>query len=235
MRINKYLSDAGVCSRRKADEHILNGKIKIYGRVAVLGDTAEESDKVTFKERPVNLSENKIIYALYKPRGIISTASDERGRKNVLDLVPKSPRVYPVGRLDKESEGLMLLTNDGDFAHKLSHPKHGSEKEYQVTFYAKRDISKDLIVSKLIKGMLIDGVIMKAKNVEILKSDGNRHIVNLVLTTGHNRQIRKMCDKIGLVIAKLERIRISNLKINDLKIKPGEYKKISIGEIQYDN
>jgi pseudouridine synthase len=235
MRINKYLSEAGVCSRRKADEHILNGKVKINGRIAVLGDIADDGNKVTFKDKPVNISDNKIIYALNKPRGIISTANDERGRRCVLDFVPKYIRVYPVGRLDKESEGLILLTNDGDLAYKLSHPKHCSEKEYRVTAYTKKDITESSIITKFLKGVLIDGVMMRARSADVLKNDGNRYTFNLVLTTGYNRQIRKMCDKIGLVVTKLERIRIANINIMDLKIKPGEYKKINLKEILSGN
>lgn len=235
IRINKYLSSAGICSRRKADEHILNGIVKINGKIAVLGDSVKDDDIVTYREKPIILTGEKVVYALNKPRGIVSTAIDEKGRRGVLDLVPNSQRVYPIGRLDKESEGLLLLTNDGDLAYKLSHPKHGSEKEYRVTAYTKKDIKESSIIRKFLKGIIIDGVIMRARSANVLKNDGNRYIFDLVLTTGYNRQIRRMCAKIGLVVTKLERIRISNLNISDLKIKPGEYKKISIKEIESGN
>ena len=134
IRLNKYLSESGICSRREADEHISHGEVKINGMIAVLGQKIDpEKDRIEYLGKNIRKNIQTVIYALNKPRGVISTADDELGRKNITDFVPKETRVYPIGRLDKESEGLILLTNDGTLAQELSHPSHKYEKEYKVT------------------------------------------------------------------------------------------------------
>lgn len=226
IRLNKYLADSGICSRRKADEQILSGNVKVNGKVAALGQKIDsEKDKVNYLDKPIESRPDTIVYALNKPKGIISTASDEKGRKSVIDLVPSEPRVYPVGRLDKESEGLILLTNDGEFAQELSHPSKGCEKEYYVVVRSlKPEVRDKNISTQFLKGYKIDGKIMHAKIEEISILRSSVFGLRLVLCTGYNRQIRKMCAKMGLEVTKLKRTRIGNLKLEDLNIAPGEFK-----------
>lgn len=233
MRINKFLSTSGICSRRKADEHILAGEVTINNKPAKLGDQVDpSSDIVQFNDKEVGKHDKNIYIALYKPKGVISTSSDEQGRRTVTDLLPKSPRVYPVGRLDQASEGLIILTNDGELTNTLTHPKYEHEKEYEVIangIWKKFD--KDNIINVFEKGLKIDGVMMRVDRVYNVKVNNDRLEFNIVMHTGHNRQIRKMCDKMGLSVKKLTRIRIGNLRLGSLNLRPGDNKKISKSEI----
>ncbi len=233
IRLNKFLSESGVCSRREADQHILSGKVKINDKIASLGDKVDpEKDHVYFYDKLIKPHKNNLVYyAVYKPKGIISTSSDELNRENVVSLVPEKPRVYPVGRLDKDSEGLIILTNDGDLTLELSHPSREHEKEYAV----KITISKPQVIEQselkrlekeLRKGLEIDGTIMKMKNTSIKALYNKYYLLNTTLTTGYNRQIRKMCAKLGLGVIELKRIRIGKLKLDGLKLQPGKYKRI---------
>lgn len=229
IRLNKFLSDQGICSRRAADEHILAGKVFVDGEKGSLGQKVDpEKQKVIFDGKEIgSTKENKVYYAVNKPRGVVSTASDEMNRRSVVDLVPKEPRVYPIGRLDKDSEGLIILTNDGELAQKLTHPSFKHEKEYftevriQNSGYSlnTKDIEKNLI-----EGIVIEGKLMKMKKVKLTKLNSESWILNSVLTTGYNRQIRKMCDKMGLEVIKLKRIRTGKLTLNNLGITSGDYK-----------
>lgn len=236
IRLNKFLSDQGICSRRAADEHILAGKVLVDGEKASLGQKIDpEKQKVVFDGQEIgSAKENKVYYAIYKPRGVVSTTNDEMNRRSVVDLVPKELRVYPVGRLDRDSEGLIILTNDGELAQKLTHPSFQHEKEYftevriQNSGYSlnTKDIEKNLI-----EGIVIEGKLMKMKKIKLTKLNSESWILNCVLTTGYNRQIRKMCAKIGLEVLRLKRTRIANLRLNDLNIKPGEYRTIKKEDI----
>jgi len=236
MRINKFLSEAGVCSRRKADELIVAGKVSINGKIInELGNQIDPNiDQITVDGQLCQINSKTVYYAIYKPKGIISTASDEKGRTNITDLVPKTPRVYPVGRLDAYSEGLMILTNDGELTQKLTHPSFQHEKEYEIVV---RDHKSEIMNQKIKKafeqGMIIDGVLMKAFKVDVTTFTPNPQLmtIKLILHTGYNRQIRKMCDKIGLKVINLKRIRIGKLNISDLNLKPGEYKEIKKTDI----
>lgn len=237
-RLNKYLADSGICSRRKADEQILKGSVKVNEKTAELGDKIDpENDTVYFLGNPVVASRNQYIYyALNKPRGVISTSSDEKGRQSIVDFVPKNPRVYPVGRLDRFSEGLILLTNDGEFAQKMTHPKFEHEKEYQVKIRSSKSeiLNKSEIQNvqnRFLNGLQIDGKLMKAIRAHIEPLSANSYILNVVLVTGHNRQIRKMCAKMNLDIFSLKRIRIGKLTLDELKLSPGEYKIVSKSRI----
>jgi pseudouridine synthase len=231
IRINKYLSSTGICSRRKADEHILNGNVKINGVQAKIGDRVVDSDKIEFCGKIVNTKPDTLIYVLNKPRGYISTAADEKSRKTILDLVPNTPRVFPVGRLDKESQGLIFLTTDGDLAYRLSHPKFEHEKEYQVVGICRGNIDDSKLCQRLSAGIRSEGKLLKAKSVRLIKIDGNRVVFNIILTTGYNRQIRKMCDKIGIEVKKLERIRVGKILLNHLALKPGEHRLVFENQI----
>ena len=233
-RINKFIADSGLMSRRKADEAILSGDIEINGEVVkTLGIKIDsEKDIVKYKGNLVTIdSADFVYYALYKPKGVISTAQDEKSRKTVTDLVPAAPRVYPVGRLDRDSEGLILLTNDGALANELSHPSFEHRKEYFVVAKNVKKISTDTIRSLFVKGLTISGKKMKADTVEASIAENTLIEIKLTLHTGYNRQIRKMCDKIGLVVIKLVRTGISKLSLEELKLKPGDYKQISKEQI----
>jgi pseudouridine synthase len=235
LRVNKYLAEAGVCSRRKADELVKLGKVKINERQAKLSDRVLDDDKVYVEDKLVKPKKTKIYYVLNKPVGVISSSVDEKGRKKVIDFAPKGLRLFQVGRLDTDSEGLIILTNDGDLAQKLSHPSFLHQKEYEVWIDRGKEIEFDSIRKKLLFGLNIDGKIMKVDKVENfhLKTEKSRHyiIFNLVLHTGYNRQIRKMCGKIGLSVAKLKRIRIGKLKLSDLNLKVGEIKNLNRDDI----
>lgn len=238
MRLNKFLSQSGLFSRRSADEAINNGDIFVNSNVAILGQQIDPAaDKVCYQDKQVKIEKNKVYYALYKPKGVISTASDELNRQTVLDFVPKKPHVYPVGRLDEDSEGLIILTNDGELTQKLTHPGFEHEKEYEVQI--KHQTSNIKMINQEVKnikerfedGLLIDGKLMKADRVlsfqELSPHVFRLFTFNVVLHTGYNRQIRKMCAKIGLEVLGLKRIRIGKLKLSNLKLKPGEYKETS--------
>jgi 23S rRNA pseudouridine2605 synthase len=234
IRINKFLSDSGICSRREADEHILAGEVKVNDMVASLGNKIDPNkDEIKFKDKVVKTREGTIYYAVYKPKGHVSTADDEMGRKTVLDLVPSSPRVYPIGRLDMDSEGLIILTDDGELTNLLTHPKNEHEKEYEVVVkWSKHNtVTMSEIEQKFVKGLFIEGKLMKADKVEASMPRVTSCILNITIHTGYNRQIRKMCAKLGLEVARLKRIRIAKLQLENLKLEPGKYKVVQKEQI----
>jgi len=210
MRLNKFLAEAGISSRRGADKLIEEGMIKINGVFAKLGDKVTGKETILFDDTEIKSRENKEYIMLYKPAGIVSTASDDRGRQKVVDFVKSNNRLYPVGRLDLNSEGLILLTNDGDLALKLTHPKFHLEKEYEVTL--DREIKNKNIKTGINK---------------IIKREKNK--INIIMFEGKKRQIREMCWEAGLRVKTLKRIRIGNLKIGDLT--PGESRYLTPQEV----
>ena len=233
IRLNKFLSESGICSRRQADEYILAGKISINGifnkELGVKIDP--EKDEIEFDGRAIKQTQNLVYYALNKPKGVVTTSSDEKGRKTVLDLIPVSTRVFPVGRLDQYSEGLIILTNDGGLTQNLTHPSFKHEKEYLVEANSRslNAESASKIKKQFKSGLFIDGKRMSADAVEVDYLGGTSSSsfrLKLILHTGYNRQIRRMCDKIGLNVSKLVRIRIGKLRLDELGLKPGEYKEI---------
>ncbi len=232
VRLNKFIADAGICSRRKADERIRSGNVLVNGQPAELGMTIDPTtDEVTVCGKPVSpQSEQLVYYALYKPTGVISTASDPHGRPTVTDLVPSSPRVYPVGRLDMDSEGLILLTNDGQLAYELMHPSFQHEKEYEVLVHCPpAGLDRDRIIATFIKGIEADGELLQADRVSvdnIRQHQENTALLRIVLHTGYNRQIRRMCEAVGLSVINLRRVRISRLHLASLSLKAGEYRRI---------
>lgn len=241
IRINKYLSGCGICSRRKADEYILAGKISINGETAELGSRVNpEKDTVTFDGKTVK-KQNKndfIYYALYKPIGFISSANDEKGRKTVVDLVPKEPRVYPIGRLDRDSSGLIILTNDGELTNTLTHPQYEHSKKYEVIIKTRNNLAveeliklKEEIKNKFLSGIKIEGNLMKADEIKIKISSQNTMLLNMVIHTGFNRQIRKMCDKVNVDVVSLKRVGIAKLKLSSLNLTSGKYIQIEKSEI----
>lgn len=210
MRINKFLAGAGVASRRGADLLIRDGRVTINGKTAVLGDKVNGNEVIKVDQDRVGGEEKKEYWAVYKPRGVVSTASDEWGRNKVTDLAKSKARLYPVGRLDLDSEGLMILTNDGELALKLTHPKFHLEKEYEVETDRKIELNK------------INPGINKIKKVS-----GNK--MWMIMYEGKKRQIRNICWQAGLRVKRLIRIRIGKLLLGDMS--PGEIREISIREI----
>ena len=222
IRLQKYLSEQGICSRRQAEKLIVDGKIFVNDEPAtILGTKIDpEIDTVSVNNNVIKQRKNLIYIAINKPVGIV-TSCFQPGSKTIVELVKIKERIYPVGRLDKESSGLLLMTNDGILAYRLSHPSFAHEKEYVVTV-EKRIMEGAL--EKLRRGMTIDGV--KTQPAKVSKISDRKF--KIILTEGRNRQIRKMCSKIGNEVVKLKRIRIENIKLGNLK--PGEWKPLTSAE-----
>ena len=215
-RIQKILSERGVCSRRKAEAYIMEGRITVNGLPANLGDTADpDVDMILLDGNPLPSTQKPVYIMLYKPRGYVTTLSDEKGRKNAAELVADcGVRVYPVGRLDMDSEGLLIFTNDGEFANLLMHPKHEVNKTYLVTV-------TDFTAEKLEKLSLpveLDGYLIKKPAVKLVRTlSGNRAVLSVTIHEGRNRQVRRMCDLAGMGVARLTRISEGAVKLGDLK------------------
>lgn len=216
IRLQKLISQCGIASRRKAEELILRGELKVNGSVAKLGDKVLPNDKIYVRGKRIAVPKSPHRYImLNKPRGFITTMNDERGRKCVAELVQDvGERVYPVGRLDKESEGMLILTNDGDFANKIMHPKNCIYKIYRVT--VRPSINEEQLI-KLETGVEIDGRKTAPAQVHVLHKEQNRVVLEIILHEGKNREIRKMCDAVGLEVARLKRTQIGGVKMGMLK------------------
>lgn len=230
MRINKYLAESGVCSRRSADKLIEEGLVKKNGNVCSLGEEVDiNSDKITVDGKTVSIVKNFEYYIMNKPKGYVCTVKDDKDRKTVMDLLPKNiTRVFPVGRLDYDSEGLLLFTNDGDLAYKLTHPKNEVPKTYIVK--TERPVSdKDL--SALRSGVIIDGEKTKKCNVSLLETNKEGSRLSITITEGKNRQVRKMFEAVGNSVKFLKRIKIGDLKLTGLN--RGESRKLTKEEINY--
>jgi len=217
-RIQKVLSENGVMSRRKAEELIAQGKIKVNGHPAKLGDKINpKRDVVTIGDERVYLQakQKKIYIMLNKPRGYVTTLEDELGRRCVAELVEDAPgRVYPIGRLDKNSEGLLLFTNDGEFANLLMHPRYHVSKVYRVT--VRPGITDDQLVT-LSSGMEIDGEKLAPAVIRVVTQEQGRVVMEMTLHEGKNRQIRRMCEAVGLEVARLKRISVGPVRLGMLK------------------
>lgn len=230
VRIQKIIADSGYCSRRKAEELILKGKVKLNGHPVQLGDKAGAADDITIMgERLVRVKKKKNIYLmLNKPRGYVTTVSDEMDRKCVMDLLTGvTDRVYPVGRLDRNSEGLLLFTNDGKFANNIMHPSKHISKTYRVT--VRPDITDEQLIT-LSSGMEIDGYKTQPAVVNVLSKENGRVVLLVTIKEGRNRQVRKMCEGVGLEVARLRRISIGPLKLGMLK--PGTYRELTPEELR---
>lgn len=228
--LQKYLSMCGVASRRKSQELISQGKVKVNGHIAELGSRVIiGKDVVTVSGEKVSYDFSEKYYImLNKPRGYITTMSDEKGRKCTADLVKDIPaRVFPVGRLDKDSEGLLIFTNDGDFANQLIHPSHDIWKTYRVT--VKPSISEEQLTN-LCVGPEIDGKPTMPANVEVIVEEKGRAVLEISIKEGRNRQIRKMCEMVGLEVARLKRKSIGNVKLGMLEV--GKWRNLSPEEIK---
>lgn len=231
VRVQKIISESGYCSRRKAEELISAGQVKINGRPCKLGDRAlPGKDVVTVDgEKIISSRQVKYIYLmLNKPRGYVTTMSDEMDRRCVMDLLQNVPeRVYPIGRLDRNSEGLLLFTNDGKFANDIMHPSKHISKTYRVT--VRPNITEEQLV-QLSEGVVIDGKKTLPANITVLAHEPERVVLQMVIREGRNRQIRKMCEAVGLEVARLRRIGIGPVKLGMLK--PGAYRELTAQELK---
>lgn len=231
VRLQKFMAEQGVASRRKSEDLIRAGKVKVNGHIAEIGMKINpRKDLVTVgKQKLTNVKNRKMVYImLNKPRGYVTTVSDELGRKTVMDLLPDfGCRIYPVGRLDKDSEGLLLLTNDGSFTNCMTHPSHEYAKVYRVTV---RPSVNDEILFNLRNGIEIDGRKTAPCEVTVLTEEENRVVLEFILHEGRNRQIRKMCESQGLEVARLKRISIGPIKLGMLK--QGDYKELSEQDVK---
>mgnify|MGYP001159336973 CR=1 FL=1 len=215
IRINKFLSEAGICSRREADRHIADGKVMIDGKPAQVGSRVYPDSKVTFMGKPVRIADKKILIAFNKPKGIVCT-TDPRDPDNIVDYINFPERIYPVGRLDKDSEGLILLTNDGSIVNGILRSRYGHEKEYIVT--VNKEITKEFVV-RMSEGVPILDTVTKPCKVTVI----DKHTFRIILTQGLNRQIRRMCEYLGYRVTRLVRIRILNVTLGDLKTGTWRY------------
>ncbi len=230
MRINKYLADNGVASRRHADEMILSGRIKINGQVALLGMNVTESDIISVDDQPINNQEKKLYYYMMnKPKGVVCTVADDRGRKTVMDYLPKTgARVFPVGRLDYATEGLLILTNDGDLAYRLMHPTSEIPKTYLARIEGTLT-EKDL--NPIRSGIELDGYLTKKCKAHIVETNKAYTKVHITITEGKNRQVRRMFEAIGRNVEFLKRIKIGQLNVGGLD--RGEVRELTEEEIFY--
>lgn len=228
IRLQKYLSQCAVASRRKAEELIEAGKVKVNGRPAKLGDKVNpRKDTVTVSGKKVVFQKSHYYIMLHKPRGFITTMEDERGRKCVAQLVEDvGARVYPVGRLDKDSEGMLLMTNDGEFANALTHPSKHVSKTYRVT--VRPDINDEQLL-KLSEGIEIDGRVTAPVDVKILEKQEGRVVLEMILREGRNRQIRKMCEAVDLEVARLKRTAVGTVKLGMLA--QGKWRELTDDEV----
>lgn len=229
MRINKYLASVGIASRRKVEYLIIAGKVKVNGNVVTnLATDIKDNDVVEYDGKVITLIQKYEYYMLNKPKGYVSTASDDRGRKTVLDIVKTNARIYPIGRLDYDSEGLLLLTNDGELTNKLTHPKHNISKTYLV------GINSNILpqeLEKLKSGVVIDGYKLNECYIDVLDVENNKTKMQITIFEGRNREIRKMFESIGKKVVYLKRIKIADLSVGNLK--RGEYRQLSNKEIEY--
>lgn len=227
MRLNKFLASHTPFSRRKADELIASGSVKINNKPATIGtDVDPEKDTITINNKKVIPSKEKIYIALNKPSGYVTTRKDEFDRKTVMELVPQNQNLKPVGRLDQDTEGLLLLSNDGDFINQLLHPSFECEKEYQAKIGGKFTNSDK---QKLEKGILVDGRITSPSQITIINQNDRETFLRIVIHEGRNRQIRKMFAQIHCHVKYLQRIRIGKIKLGDLEL--GHFRPLTPEEI----
>ena len=254
IRLNKYLADRGISSRRDIDKLIEKGSISVNGTRATLGMKVDpENDQIILNGKILHKQNAELVYyALYKPAGVVSTSDDPQGRKKVTDYVPEAPRVYPVGRLDYDSEGLIIITNDGELTNMLTHPSFEHEKEYRVEVGIKnnklwKDKDPQIEIPRLLtSGLNIEDQFMSADSARLSYIKDSRSSLSLkalpseskiifqiliTLHTGYNRQIRKMCAKIGLEVQRLTRIKVAKLSLDSLGLKPGQFKIVNKEDI----
>ena len=231
VRLQKFIADSGLMSRRAAEEEIKNGNVSVNGHIAEIGMKINpRSDVVAYRGKRILYKKREYVYIMInKPRGYLSSTSDDRGRKCVTDLLTGiEARVYPVGRLDLISEGMLLLTDDGELKNRLTHPSYSLPKVYRVKVDGK--VSEDQI-EILTSELIIDGYKIKPVEVTVGESDESGTVLKMTLTEGRNRQIRKMCEQAGLTVKRLSRVSIGNLKLNNLPV--GKWRMLEDAEVDY--
>ena len=226
-RLQKILSARGVASRRKAEEMILAGRVTCNGQVVELGQTADpDADEILVDGKPLPGMSEYLYLMLHKPRGYVTTLSDEKGRQNAAQLVADcGQRVYPVGRLDMDSEGLLLFTNDGEFANALMHPKHEVDKVYQVWVGDYAPEKLDLLA----RPVVLDGYRIRKPGIQLLREEGDRAMVHVTIHEGRNRQIRRMCVMAGMKVHRLKRIAEGPVKLGNLPL--GKWRLLTAEEV----
>ena len=227
-RLQRALARAGYGSRRSSEELITAGKVRLNGRIATLGDKVDATrDEVTVEGARINLDPQARYLILNKPPGVLTTMRHQRDRADIRSFLPKDgPRVFPVGRLDRDSEGLLLLTNDGELAERLSHPRYGIEKEY-LAEVAARPTTK--LIARARAGVVLDDGPARAKSVRLVDARHDRGQVAVVMTEGRKREVRRLLDAIGLPVTRLVRVRIGPLRLG--RLKPGERRDLEPGEL----
>ena len=226
-RLQKILSARGVASRRAAEEIIRAGRLRINGHTAALGERADpDTDEILLDGRPLPSRQGNVYIMLNKPRGYVTTLSDEKGRRTAAELVVDcGARVYPVGRLDMDSEGLLLLTNDGEFANALMHPKHEVDKTYEVWVTGYREASTALLGRPIV----LDGRRIREPAVKLLQAEGGRAKYLVTIHEGRNRQIRRMCEAAGMTVTRLRRVSEGSLMLGDLPL--GKWRHLTENEL----
>ena len=227
-RLQKLIAQAGICSRRAGEELLRQGRVRVNGCVASLGDSADPSiDRIEVDGAALPSAPPPVYLMLHKPRGYVTTLSDELGRATAADLVADcGARVFPVGRLDRDSEGLLLFTNDGELMQSLIHPRHEVDKVYHVTVTGELDGAPERLAA--IRDL--DGEPIRPAQVEILSREGDRAVLRIVIHEGKNRQIRRMCQKTGLTVVRLQRVQEHTLRLGTLK--PGKWRYLTDEELQ---
>lgn len=230
MRLQKYLAQCGVASRRACEKLIEEGRVSVNGAVVnVLGSKVSPGDTVTVDGSPVKEESKKVYIMLNKPEGYVTTVSDEQGRNTVMELISDiNQRVYPVGRLDCNTEGLLLMSNDGDFTLRVTHPSHNMNKVYQAVVAG---VPNHFDIAKLERGVYIDGRKTAGAKAQIISAEGNRALVELTIHEGRNRQVRKMFDAIGYPVVHLRRVAIGNIVIGNLPL--GKWRHLNPNEVKY--
>ena len=227
IRLQKVLAERGVASRRAAEELIVSGRVRVDGRVVrELGTRVPPDASLEVDGRPVAATPQRRYLVMNKPRGVVSTARDERGRRTVLDLLGARERLYPVGRLDADSEGLLLLTNDGAWADRVLHPRYGHEREYEVL--VEGDLSNAALAS-FRRGVRLDEGVARAERVAVA-SRGRRSVLRVVLRTGWKRQVRRMAQGVGLRVVGLRRVRMGPLVLG--RLRPGAWRELTAREVR---
>lgn len=219
-RLQKILSERGVASRRASEELIKAGRITVNGRIASLGDSADpETDEILLDGNALPIRQKNVYIMLHKPRGYVTTLSDDKGRKTVAELVDCGLRVYPVGRLDMDSEGLLLMTSDGEFANAMMHPKHEVNKTYEAWVTGFHDAAPAL----LSRSITLDGYTIRKPEVKLLWADGRKAKFLVTIHEGRNRQVRRMCEEAGMTVTRLRRIGEGSLQLGDLPLGQWRY------------
>jgi pseudouridine synthase len=226
-RLHKFLSQAGVASRRKCEELIAAGRVKVNGEtVSLAGSKVDpEHDRVEVDGKPVALPKRHVYWLLNKPAGYVSTVRDPQGRPTVIDLVNQAERLYPVGRLDLDSEGLLLLTDDGELTQRLTHPSYEHEREYQVLVEGRPTQNA---LQRLRAGVELEDGLTSAADIAVLRTDAGRTWLRLVIHEGRKRQLRRMCDAVGLPVRRVIRVRMGPLTLGDLR--PGQHRPLTAQE-----